>query len=96
MDEDANLRVGFLSTKQDAVVSEERGTIGKSEFESQLLEAVSELNEAYPGQFRSLIADGDGHTFIIRDFERFVGGIAVKQWITDMLNSPTNRVSVSD
>jgi hypothetical protein len=94
--EDPNLRFGFLSTKQDAVVTIERGTMSGPEFERQLLEAIGELSEDYPERFRSLIADGDGHTFIIRDFERSVGGTTVKQWIADMLDSNADWASVSD
>ena len=94
--EDSNLRVGFLSTKQDAVVTIERGTMSGPEFERQLLEAIGELSEAYPERFQSLIADGDGHTFIIRDFERSVGGTTIKQWIADMLDSNAAWTSVSD
>lgn len=91
--EDSNLRVGFLSTKQDAVV---RGTLSGPEFERQLLEAIGELSEAYPERFQSLIADGDGHTFIIRNFERSVGGTTVKKWIADMLAGDADWISVSD
>ena len=40
--EDPNVRVGFLSTKQDAVVTVERGTLSGPEFERQLLEAIDE------------------------------------------------------
>ena len=94
--EDPNVRVGFLSTKQDAVVTVERGTLSGPEFERQLLEAIDELSEAFPERFQSLIADGDGHTFILRDFERSVGGTTVKQWIADMLDNNANWVSVSD
>lgn len=93
--EDSNLRVGFLSTKQDAVVTVD-GTLSGPEFERQLLEAIGELSDAYPERFGSLIADGDGHTFIIRDFYRSVGGTTVKQWITDMLDGGASWVSVSD
>ena len=94
--EDPDLRVGFLSTKQDAVVTVERGTLSGPEFERQLLEAIDELSEAFPERFRSLIADGDGHTFILRDFERSVGGTTVKRWIADMLDSNADWTSVSD
>ena len=94
--EDSNLRVGFLSTKQDAVVTVDQGTMSGPEFERQLLEAIDELSEDFPERFQSLIANGDGHTFIIRDFERSVGGTTVKQWVADMLNSNADWTSVSD
>lgn len=91
MDEDRNLRVAFLSTKRDSVV-----TADGPEFERQLLQAIDELHTAFPQRFESLIADGDGHTFIIRDFDRSVGGTTVKQWLTDMLESNDDWDSVSD
>ncbi|MEL6214856.1 MAG: pectin acetylesterase-family hydrolase [Pseudomonadota bacterium] len=91
MDEDINLRVAFLSTKQDAVASSDG-----PEFERQLLEAINELHTAFPERFQSMIADGDGHTFIIRDFDRIVGGATVKQWLTDMLENDDDWGSVSD
>ena len=94
--EDENLRMGFLSTKQDAVVADDSLMIGGPAFEEALLEAMAELQEEYPDRFRSLIADGDGHTFILKDFERSVGGTTVREWITDMLNESEAWISVSD
>ena len=95
LNEDPNLRMGFMSTKQDAVI-EERLMIGGPAFETALLEAMSELRAANPDRFRSLIADGDGHTFILRDFERVVGGTSVRQWVEAMLDGGNAWVSVTD
>jgi hypothetical protein len=93
--EDMNLRMGFLSYKQDAVV-DERLMIGGPAFEAQVLEAVAELEAEYPDRFRSLTADGDGHTFILRDFDYAVGSTTVRQWITNMLSESEDWVSFSD
>ncbi|MEM7675860.1 MAG: pectin acetylesterase-family hydrolase [Myxococcota bacterium] len=93
--EDSNLRMGFMSTKQDAVINE-RLMIGGAAFEAALLESVAELSLAHPARFRSFIADGDGHTFILRDFERVVATISVRQWIGAMLDGGERWVSVAE
>jgi len=87
--------MGFLSYKQDAVL-DERLMIGGPAFEAELLEAVAELEEEHPDRFRSLIADGDGHTFILRDFDYSVGGTTVRQWIANMLGESEDWASLSD
>ena len=93
--EDPNLRMGFMSTKQDGVIVERLPLDGPG-FEAALLEEMAELREAYPSRFRTFIADGDGHTFILRDFERVVGGISVREWLAAMLGGGEPWVSVSD
>lgn len=94
--EDPNLRMGFMSTKRDAVIADTFLGIGGERFEAALLPEMAELEEAYPERFRSLIADGDSHTFIQAQFGREVGGIVVSQWIADMLSGSEDWVSVSD
>jgi hypothetical protein len=93
--EDENVRMAFLSYTQDDVVLATLPT-SAGEWEAELLEAMAELREEYPTRFRSLIAGGDGHTFIIRDLDRPVGGVTVAQWIADMLSGSDEWVSVSD
>ena len=93
--EDPDLRMGFMSTERDGVIVE-RSSIDAPTFEAALLEAMAELREAFPDRFRSFIAEGDGHTFILRDFEREVGGTSVRAWITDMLEGGESWISVSD
>ncbi len=93
--EDPNVRMGFMSTKRDAVVVD-RSPIDGPAFEAALLEAMTELREAHPDRFRSFIAEGDGHTFLLRDFERDVGGTSVRAWIAEMLEGGDSWISVSD
>jgi len=92
--EDDNLRMGFMSSKQDAVITQDFSVISAPEFEEQLLQAVSEISEAHPQRFRSLIANGDSHTFLQRQFTVPVGGTTVQQWIADMLSDSENWDSV--
>jgi len=94
--EDANLRMGFMSTKQDSVIADTFLGIGGDAFEAALLPAMAELEEAYPERFKSLIADGNSHTFIQAQFTREVGGTVVSQWIDTMLTGSADWVSVSD
>ncbi len=84
LDEDPNVRMGFLSSKRDDRIVSGFGLDGEA-FEAQLLAAMDELEGAHPDRVRSLIADDDSHTFILRQFERVVAGYAVKDWIGAMV-----------
>ena len=94
--EDPNVRMGFLSTRQDSRIADEGLGIGGDAYEAALLPAMAELEAAFPDRFRSLIASGDGHTFVLRDFDRAVGGTSVRQWITDLLSGEDDWVSVRE
>ncbi len=93
--EDENLRMGFISSTQDMTVTEQ-GMINVAAFEAELVQAVAELESAYPDRFRSLISNTDEHTYVIKQFDFPIGGTTVRQWITDMLRSDDNWVSKSD
>lgn len=80
---DDNIRMAYISSKQDSVIS---ATMGGTRFEAELLEAVSELNNAHAKRFQGLIDNGDAHTYIIRSFTREVGDVTIRQWLTDMIN----------
>ncbi len=94
LDQDPDLRMGFMSTKRDGVVLE-RLPMTPEAWEAELLASVDELEQAHPDRFRSFIADGDGHTFVIRDFDREVGGTTPRAWIGDLLDGG-DWVSVAD
>lgn len=93
--QDSNIRLAYISSKQDATFAT-IVTGGGNAFEAQLLEAASELNTAFPERFQSLIANGDEHTFIIKSFSYQVGGTTVRTWISDMLNEVESWVSLVD
>lgn len=80
---DDNILMAYISSKQDSVTS---ASLGGPAFETQLVEAATELNNSYPERFQSLIDNGDAHTYIIRSFKVEVGGISVRQWLTYMIN----------
>jgi hypothetical protein len=96
LDEDANLRMGFMSTKQDTVIADVFVGIGGPAFEAELIPELQELQDAYPARFRSLVADGNSHTFLQAQFDLPVGGTTVRQWVADMLSGSDAWVSVSD
>jgi hypothetical protein len=96
LNEDPNLRMGFMSTKQDFVIADVFVGIGGEAFEAALIPEMAALEEAHPERFRSLIADGNSHTFIQAQFNREVGGVLVYQWVADMLDGSADWQSVSD
>ena len=94
--EDDNLRMGFLSTKQDTVIADVFVGIGGAAFEAELIPEMEELEEAYPERFRSFIADGNSHTFIQAQFDLEVQGTSVKEWIGLMLEGSSDWLSLID
>lgn len=92
---DPNTRMAYISSKQDATFAPLiQG--GGAAFEAQLIEAAGELKAAFPDRFNSLIANGDGHTFIIRDFTYPVGGTTVRDWVRKMMDQSADWNSVID
>ena len=96
LDQDDNLRLAYMSSKQDEVATGAPGGISPTAFEMELLQATSELEAAYPERFRSLIAEGNAHTFIQRRYTLEIGGTTVRQWVGDMVSGSGNWISVSD
>ncbi|MEM9305233.1 MAG: pectin acetylesterase-family hydrolase, partial [Pseudomonadota bacterium] len=94
--EDTNIRMGFISSKQDSRIADEGLMIGGPAFEAALLPALAELREAFPDRFRSLVADGDEHTFVIRQIDYPVGDTTVREWLADLLSGGAAWISVSD
>jgi len=93
--EDSNVRMAFLNTKRDDTIVSCH-MIDPPVFAAELLPAMADVEANYPERFSSLIADGDSHTFIIRQFDLPVGGTTVRQWIADLLANSDNWGSVSD
>lgn len=94
LDRDDNLRMGMMSNTRDSVILE-RLSMAPADWEAELLDAMAELEQAHPDRFRSFIAEGEDHTFILRDFDRPVGGTTPRAWI-DALLAGGDWVSVSD
>lgn len=95
LSEDGQLRMGFVSSKQDEVIVGSLGIDG-SAFEMEMLREVGELNDEFPNRYRSLIADGNEHTFVLKQFTYEIAGTTVQQWISDMLSGSEDWISLSD
>lgn len=93
--EDNNIRMAYISSKQDATIAVGMSG-GGAALEVQLIEAASELNIAFPDRFQSLIADGDEHTFILSNFDYPIAGTTVRQWLIDMLTDSEDWDSFTD
>lgn len=94
--QDDKLRMGFMSFTQDDVVANQSLMISGPAFEAELLQAMDELQATEPDRFRSFIAAGTDHTFILRTFDVTAGGISARQWVTDMLSGSEGWVSSRD
>lgn len=94
LDEDENVRMGFISSTADEVIT--GSGIDPAVFGAELIEAVAELEESHPERFRSLISFTDEHTYIIKQFDFGIGDTTVRQWVADMLDRSDNWVSASD
>jgi hypothetical protein len=92
--EDKNVRMGFISSTGDEVVT--GSSIDPAVFGAELIAAVAELEEAHPKRFRSLISFSEEHTFIIKQFDFVIGDTSVRNWVTDMLEGSEEWISVSD
>lgn len=93
LEQDFNIRLAYITSKQDATFAAMTSGGGES-FELQLLEAVSELADSHPNRFKALIANGDEHTFILSQFDYGVGETTVKQWVASMLDAEGNWESI--
>tara|TARA_R110000823_G_scaffold27609_7_gene80335 strand:- start:125 stop:1168 length:1044 start_codon:yes stop_codon:yes gene_type:complete len=94
LDEDENVRLGFISSTADEVIT--GSSIDPAVFGAELIEAVAELEESHPERFRSLISFTDEHTYIIKQFDFVIGDTTVRQWVTDMLDRNDSWRSASD
>jgi hypothetical protein len=95
LSQDPNIRMAYISSKQDATFAAIIQGGGET-YEAELIESANELKEEFPDRFNYLIADGDGHTFIIREYTFQIGETTVRDWLTDMLNESDVWTSVID
>ncbi len=93
--EDSNVRLAYISSKQDSTFAVITAG-GGAAFERQLLEAAEELKRTHPERFNSLIDNGNDHTYLLRRFTEEIGGINVRQWVADMLDESENWDSITE
>ena len=91
LSQDDNFILAYTSSKQDSVIA---AAMGATAHETELIEATTELNAAYPARFQGLIGNGEYHTTIMRDFHRTIGATTVSQWVNDMINASENWITV--
>ncbi len=96
MDEDTNFRRGMLSYNRDSTIADFFLMIGQDAFEEALYEEMQQLEDAYPDRQRSWIPAGTDHTFLQRAPDETAGGVAMMDWISDMLDGSNDWVSVQD
>jgi hypothetical protein len=93
LDQDDNIRMAFISSKQDATNS---AAIGAAAFEAQLIELTAELNSTHTDRFNSLIINGNQHTFILSNFDYQVSDLTVKEWVSAMINERETWNSITE
>ena len=95
LEQDPNTRMAYISSKQDATFAVLIPG-GGAAFEAQLIEAANELKAAFPDRFNSLIANGEGHTFLIRNFTFQLSNTNVRFWVNQMISESAAWNSVID
>lgn len=93
--EDDNLRMGFISSTADEVVLS-TSSLDQATFESELREAVNELETDFPDRFRSLISESEAHTFLLRRFDFTIADTTVREWVAQMLADSDDWISRSE
>jgi len=91
LEQDTIIRLAYVGSKQDETFAQ---MIGAANYESQVLEAASEMNTAFPDRFNCIIANGNQHTFLIREFEYSIAGTNVKNWVSEMVSVDDSWVSI--
>ena len=94
LNEDENIRVGHISSKRDEIITE--AGIDAQNFETELIQASQALQTEFPERYESLIAKGDEHTFILKQFTYSIGNTTVKKWVTDMLDNSEKWQSIEE
>lgn len=96
MDQDPNVRRGYMSYTQDSTIAVFFLGIGGPAFEEALFSELAKSETAHPNRVRSWVPNGDGHTFLLLEPDKTAGGVSVMAWITAMLDGSDDWVSVKD
>ena len=99
--QDSNVRLGMLSFKQDFNFANFLFASAE-QFEKSLVEELSELEDSYPDQMHSFLANGTAHTFLLNGIaienalQVEAGGVSAIDWVSAMLSGSPDWVSTSD
>ena len=96
MNEDPDARRGMLSYSYDTVFADFFLMIGQQAWEEALYPEMQQLEDAHPERSKYWIPIGAGHTFVQAAPDTTAGGVALMQWISDMLDDSDDWVSVQD
>lgn len=96
LDQDPNVRRGFMSYTRDTVIGDFFLGIGGEAFEAALFPELAQLQNAHPDRVRSWVPDGTGHTFLLIEPDQTAGGVSVMDWVTAMLDGSDDWTSVAD
>lgn len=96
LDRDENLRLSLLSYKQDSTIANFFFEVPGPVWEPELIRKMAEVEASHPDRVRSLIADGNSHTFLLSGTALEVDGITVLDWVTAMLDDSPEWTSRLD
>lgn len=96
LDQDPNVRRGFMSYTQDSVIGGFFLGIGGPAFEAALFPELMQMETAHPDRVRYWVPNGSGHTFLLNGLDVTAGGVSGLDWVTAMIEGTDAWVSTSD
>lgn len=96
LDQDPNVRRGFMSYTQDSVIGGFFLGIGGPAFEAALFPELMQMETAHPDRVRYWAPDGEGHTFLLSGLNVTAGGVSALDWVAAMLDGSQDWVSTRD
>jgi len=96
LEQDTNVNLALMSTKQDFVIGNIFLGVSGPEFEAALVPAMQAIETRHPDRVRSFIANGTAHTFLQRDIFATAGEITVHNWVSSMLSGGSEWQSTTD
>jgi hypothetical protein len=97
LDQDPNMRLAMLSSKQDAVIGFAFLGLPGPEFEAALVPEMAAIEADNPERFRSFIINGVSHTMLRDgDLAKTADGVVLSDWLSDMLSNSDSWQSAQD
>jgi hypothetical protein len=99
LEQDPNMRLAMLSSKQDSTIAGFFLGIPLADFEAALLPEMAAMEVDNPERFRSFIINGTSHTMLtgaIPDLSATADGVVLSDWLSDMLSNSDSWQSAQD
>jgi hypothetical protein len=97
LEQDPNMRLAMLSSKQDSVIAGFFLGIKGEDFEAALLPEMAAMEADNPERFRSFIFNGGSHTMLRDgDLAKTADGVVLSDWLSDMLSNSDSWQSAQD